>query len=384
MPLDLSTRPGTGARTEAGRRTTRHPHSLALTLAGAVASAVLVSVFPVFNPLAAQTERQSLSGSRVALYNLVGEVRIERGRGRNVEFEITRRGADARQLRIETGDVRGIPTLRVIYPDDQIVYDRGGERSWGSTESRIRSDGTWGGDNSWRDGRKVRISSRGNGLEAWADIRVLVPDGQKFDANLLVGELKAYDVDADLSLDAASARITAERVQGILDIDNGSGSIVVRDTRGPSLRLDTGSGGVTIDRVKADDCSIDTGSGGVGGTGAVCDRLDIDIGSGSVRLMETSAGSITVDAGSGGVTLDLRQSPRSASVESGSGSVSITVPSNFGATVDIETGSGGITTDFPITTSRFARRELHGTIGDGRGRLRVETGSGSVRLIRGS
>jgi hypothetical protein len=380
MPLNPSTRPSA----EAGRQAARLSHPLAVALAGTMASALMVSVFPIFNPLAAQTERHALSGSRVALYNLVGEVRIERGRGRTVEFEITRRGADARQLRIETGDVRGIPTLRVIYPDDQIVYDRGGERSWGSTESRIRSDGTWGDDNGWRDGRRVRISSRGNGLEAWADIRVLVPDGQKFDANLLVGELKAYDVDADLSLDAASARITADRVQGMLNIDNGSGGIAVRDTRGSSLRLDTGSGGVTIERVKADECSIDTGSGSVTGIGAVCDRLDIDVGSGGVRLLETSAGAISVESGSGGVTLDLRQSPRSASVESGSGTVSITVPSNFGATVDIETGSGGITTDFPITTNRFARRELHGTIGDGRGRLRVETGSGGVRLLRGN
>ncbi len=343
------------------------------------------AVFLTFtSPLQAQTERQTLSGERVALYNLAGEVRIERGRGRGrtVEFEITRRGADARRLRIETGTVRGIPTLRVIYPDDDIVYSPASERNRGATDSRINDDGTWGGDNGWRGGRRVRIRSRGDGMEAWADIRVLVPDGQKFNAHLLVGELKAIDVDATLSLDAASARITAEQVRGNLDIDTGSGGIVVRDARVSTLRLDTGSGGVTLDGVTAEDCSIETGSGGVSGSAANCQRLDIDVGSGGVRLEDATAETITVDAGSGSVSLGLRRSPRSAAIESGSGGVTLNLPADFSATVDIETGSGGISSDFEIRTSRFARREIHGTIGDGRGRLRVESGSGSVRLRR--
>jgi DUF4097 and DUF4098 domain-containing protein YvlB len=50
--------------------------------------------------------------------------------------------------------------------------------------------------------------------------------------------------------------------------------------------------------------------------------------------------------------------------------------------VDIESGSGGIELDFPVQTRRFDRDHLTGTIGDGRGTLRVDTGSGSVRIRR--
>ncbi|QJR34550.1 DUF4097 family beta strand repeat-containing protein [Gemmatimonas groenlandica] len=334
--------------------------------------------------LTAQTERRTLSGSQVALYNVAGEVRIVRGDRRDVQFEITMRGRDASRLRIEAGTVRGLPTLRVIYPDDDVVYRGGPERRWGgSTETRIRDDGTWGGDG-WRDrdGQRVRVKTSGSGLEAWADIRVLVPDGTALDSYLLVGEMSATDVDADLRLDVASARVAATDTRGTLIIDAGSGGVSLRGTRGRRVSVDNGSGSVSLDRVSSDECTVDTGSGGVTATELSCKRLSVDVGSGSVRLGSVSANDVSVDAGSGGVSIDMVSSPSSVSVDAGSGGVTLALPENFGADVDIETGSGSITTDFAVRTRTLERRHLRGTIGNGAGRVVVETGSGSVRLRR--
>ncbi|WP_411281644.1 DUF4097 family beta strand repeat-containing protein [Gemmatimonas sp.] len=334
--------------------------------------------------LAAQTERRTLSGAHVALYNVAGDVRIVRGDRREVQFEITKRGPDADRLRIETGTVRGLPTVRVIYPDDEVVYRGGRERRWsGSTETRIRDDGTWGGDG-WRDrdGQRMRVKSSGSGLEAWADIRVLVPDGTALDSYLLVGEMSATDVDSDLRLDVASARVAATDTRGTLIVDAGSGGVSLRGTRGRRLSVDNGSGDVSLDRVSGDQCTVDTGSGGVSATELSCKRLTVDVGSGSVRLGRVSADDVSVDAGSGGVSLDMVSSPRSLSVDAGSGGVTMTLPVDFGAEVDIETGSGSITTDFAVRTRTMERHHLRGTIGNGAGRVVVETGSGSVRLRR--
>ena len=113
-----------------------------------------------------------------------------------------------------------------------------------------------------------------------------------------------------------------------------------------------------------------------------CGRLKVDVGSGSVRIADASGDDISIDAGSGGVDIGLRTSPRSMSVESGSGGVTVALPGGYDGSVDIETGSGGISTDFAVRTTRVERNTLRGTIGDGRGRLRIETGSGSVRLRR--
>jgi DUF4097 and DUF4098 domain-containing protein YvlB len=60
--------------------------------------------------------------------------------------------------------------------------------------------------------------------------------------------------------------------------------------------------------------------------------------------------------------------------------VTLTLPPSFSAEVEIQTGSGGIDLDFPVTVSRWERDVVRGTIGNGAGRLSVETGSGGIRI----
>ena len=68
----------------------------------------------------AQTTRQTLKGDSVAIYNLVGELRVEPGSGSDVAVEIARGGADASRLEVQSGPIRGRETLRIVYPDDAI------------------------------------------------------------------------------------------------------------------------------------------------------------------------------------------------------------------------------------------------------------------------
>src|SRR5574341_1275246 len=93
---------------------------------------------------AQQTTRHVVTGDNIAIYNLVGTLRLEGGgRGGDVIVEVTRGGGDGGQLRVETGPIRGRETLRVIYPEGDIVY--GDENGfWGTTEIRVREDGTFG------------------------------------------------------------------------------------------------------------------------------------------------------------------------------------------------------------------------------------------------
>ena len=128
----------------------------------------------------AQATRYTLKGDSVAVYNLVGELRVEAGSGSAVTVEVTRRGADAARLDVQSGPLRGMETLRIIYPEDVISLPEWG-RGWNTT-MRVRDDGTFGdhGDRwSRREGREVRITGRGRGLEAYADLRVTVPAGQR-------------------------------------------------------------------------------------------------------------------------------------------------------------------------------------------------------------
>jgi lia operon protein LiaG len=335
-----------------------------------------------------QTPRQTLKGDSVAIYNLVGELRVEPGSGSDVVVEITRGGADADKLELQTGDVRGRASLRVVYPADVIILsDR--NRGW-QTTLRVRDDGTFN-DDSWnghrfRDGREVRIGGRGrrgnDGLEAFADLRVLVPRGKNVALYLGVGKAVVSNVDGTILVRVASADVAAERTRGTLKVATGSGNVDLREATG-DVSLNTGSGDITAAAVQATRLSLETGSGNVTLTDGKATSLSVETGSGDVDVTGAGGDELSFDTGSGNIDIALSTTFSSLTVETGSGDVTLKMPPATSAQVDIDTGSGDIDLGgFTLAVRRIERDHVTGTLGDGRGRLSVETGSGNVRLLK--
>jgi hypothetical protein len=333
--------------------------------------------------LLGQTQTHTLRGQEVALYNIAGTLRVEGGTGDAVRVEVTREGPDASRLRVEAGSIRGRETLRVIYPGDRVVYrETSQRRSWGSrsiTRLRVDDDGTF--DGSWDGGRgsRVDVVRDGSGIDAHANIRVIVPPGKSVDLNLAVGDATVSNVEGDVSVRVHTANLTTTRTKGRLNLDTGSGEVNVTDAEG-DVTLDSGSGSVTVSGVRGRELTMDTGSGEVRASTVEVEVLGLDTGSGGVTLRGVKARDLSVDTGSGSVEIELLSDVERMGVDSGSGGITIGVPSALGAELDIETGSGGIDVDIPITLRRTARRHLTGSIGDGKGRMVIETGSGSIRL----
>lgn len=325
---------------------------------------------------AAAQETHRVSGSEVTIYNLAGHAQVVRGSGSDVVVRVTRGGDDADRLEVQTGEVGGRQTLRVVYPDDQVVYPEMGRGS--RTSVRVRSDGTFGGGSG---GDRVDVRGSGRGLEAWADLVVEVPAGKDVALHLAVGKAEVRGVQGDLGIHTGSGSIDASDVTGSLLLDTGSGSASASGVRG-ALTVDTGSGSVTVRDVSGGEVKLDTGSGGVRGGGIDSPSLRVDTGSGSIELDEVSCPEVVLDTGSGGVDLVLLTDVDLLDVDTGSGSVTIHAPADLGGEVDIETGSGGIDLDFAVEVNRVRRDHVIGRLGDGRGRIRIDTGSGSVRLLK--
>ena len=342
-----------------------------------IALGALSALFPI--AARGQAEHRALSGERVAVYDLAGRVRVQAATGAQVTVDITRGGRDASKLRIESGDVRGWSTLRVVYPSNRIVYPDWESR--GRTQIHVNTDGTFDDEGDRYDRERVEIRSSGDGLEAHADITVGVPKGQRVAVHLGVGDATVANVDGDLRVTVAAASVSSEHTRGRLSLDTGSGGVSVTDAQG-EVRLNTGSGGVTIDGVHGETLDVDTGSGSVRGRDVDTKMLKIDVGSGGLSLDAIKAPRVTVDAGSGHTELGFLQPVEDLAVDAGSGGVTLHLPATQGAEVDVETGSGGIDSDFAVQTTRLSRDRLHGTIGDGKARIKIESGSGSVRLLK--
>jgi len=335
-------------------------------------------------PAVAQTSRQLLKGDSVAIYNLVGELRVEGGSGSDVVVEITRGGADAAKLEVQTGPLRGRETLRIIYPDDVIVMPDWG-RGWNTT-MRVRDDGTFGDDGDhhrgWtRDGRQVRITGRArDGLEAYADLRVTVPAGKNIALYLGVGKAFVSNVNGDIRVHVSSADVATDRTKGSLKVETGSGNVDLRTAAG-DVKLATGSGDITASGIDGAVLKLETGSGSVTLTDGKASTVHVETGSGDIEATSTSGDELSFETGSGSVDVALVTTFRSLRIETGSGDVTVKVPPTLGAEVDLDTGSGEIDLGgLTLQVRRISHDHVTGTLGDGKGRVSVETGSGNVHL----
>jgi lia operon protein LiaG len=344
---------------------------------------LLTGCFPLASRLEAQQpERYSISGDEIAIYNLAGEIRMEPGQGSAVTAEVSRGGADAGKLKVEQGEVDDRQTLRVVYPADRIQYSRLSDGS--STQLRVREDGTFGddqGEEHRREGRRVTIVSRGGGLDAHADLRVAVPADKRVALYLAVGKVAVTNVNGNLRIDVSSAPVTTSNTRGELDIDVGSGAVQVTQARG-DLSVDTGSGAVSVSDTRGESVSIGTGSGEVSASDLRSKQLSINTGSGAIRVTGLTAPQVSLETGSGSVAADLSGEVWNVSVETGSGDVTLKMPPTLGAEVDFETASGAIETNFEVAVTRHARDHMTGRIGDGRGKIAIETGSGGIKLVK--
>jgi hypothetical protein len=323
-------------------------------------------------------ETQRISGSRVSVYNLAGSAEVVAGSGGDVVVEIMRGGGDAQRLEVEVFDVDGREALVIRYPDDRVVYPEMGRGS--NTNLRVRDDGTFSGDWSFRGAREVEIRGSGNGMEAWADLRIQVPRGQDFALFLATGEVQMDGVDGDINVDTGSGEVHARDARGDVSLDTGSGSITVFGFEG-RLDVDTGSGSVELQDITGSEVGVDTGSGSVRASGVTASSFEVDTGSGSIMVSGVDAPNVELDTGSGKVEVELLSDVDDLQIDTGSGSVTVWLTEAVGARIEMDTGSGGIDMEVPMEVREVERDHVRGSIGDGNGSIMIDTGSGTIRLL---
>jgi hypothetical protein len=161
------------------------------------------------------------------------------------------------------------------------------------------------------------------------------------------------------------------------------------------LNAATGSGDVTDDGV-GENAKLNTGSGSIHATG-LHGSFSVETGSGNIYAEQAGDGEIKATTGSGSIELrnlhgGLKAETGSGSIkaegvpaapwklETGSGSIEIWTGA-AGITLDAETGSGSVHTDREMTTQgSINRHHVSGKINGGGPMVKIETGSGSIRI----
>ncbi len=235
------------------------------------------------------------------------------------------------------------------------------------------------------------------------------------------GSMKAESIAGPIDLNTSYGSIRCRSVGGPSVLRTSSGSITLADLEG-SAKIETSYGSITCERFSGDDLVLKTSSGKIAvsdasfltglaetsygsvvGTGLQGDAIKLHSSSGSVTLTEARAdvidlhtsygrvearqitmANLMADSGSGSV--DIVCSPETpadltAEVKSSYGGINFTTPPGFSGHVHLSTGYGQIRTALPITLSgQVSKKNVTGRIGDGAGKIRLESGNGSVEL----
>jgi hypothetical protein len=161
------------------------------------------------------------------------------------------------------------------------------------------------------------------------------------------------------------------------------------------LEANSGSGNITDDGI-GENAKLSTGSGNIHATG-LHGGFSVNTGSGDIYAEQTGQGDVKAQTGSGNVELKnlhggLRAGTGSGEIkaggtptspwhlETGSGNVELWA-GNAGITLDASTGSGSIHTDHEMMTQGSSdHHHLTGKLNGGGPTVRIQTGSGSIRV----
>jgi len=165
-------------------------------------------------------------------------------------------------------------------------------------------------------------------------------------------------VDCYLKASSGSGEVNDDGVGENAKLSTGSGSIHATGLHG-GFSVDTGSGNIYADQIGDGEVKAETGSGSIE-LRNVHGGLHAETGSGSIKAAGTPAAPWKLETGSGSIELWT---------------------GDAGMTIDAETGSGSIHTDRELTTQgTSSRHHVTGKINGGGPLVKLETGSGSIRV----
>jgi DUF4097 and DUF4098 domain-containing protein YvlB len=269
--------------------------------------------------------------------------------------------------------VEGPARLRVESGDANIHVS---SREGGSIEARVTTE-------NWKIGPGgIQILDRQNGNEVEIDVR--------FPRQWVQFNFHRRRVDIDLvvpqhiSLDlhAGDGNIDVRGVKGDSAIRSGDGHIVIEDVAG-SWKADTGYGGVRLARtdgafflrsgdgkIEVEDFDgslhVQTGDGPVRVSGRF-DMLDVKTGDGRVEATAQHGSKVASDW----------------TLKTGDGGLTMHVPDELAADVELHTGDGHIELGVPVTIQgRTDQKTIRGKLNAGGRLLTIQTGDGSIRLLK--
>jgi hypothetical protein len=211
--------------------------------------------------------------------------------------------------------------------------------NWGGSEDKVREIAS--NPPIEQTGNIVHVGLRHENLHNISiDYEIQAPADSYLDAGSGSGNVTDEGVGENAKLNTGSGNIHATGLQGGFTVNTGSGDVYVEGTSSGDVKAETGSGNIELKNVNGG-LRAQTGSGDIKASGSPAAEWKLGTGSGSIELW----------------------------------------PGSVGLTLDASTGSGKITSDREMTVQgSLDRHHVTGKVNGGGSTVRVETGSGDIRV----
>lgn len=240
------------------------------------------------------------------------------------------------ELTVSTGSGH----IHITKGSDNRVHIFGRVKSnWGGSEQKVQEIA----NNPPIDqtGSIIRIGQRHENYHNISiDYDIEAPANSFLEANSGSGEINDEGVGQNAKLGTGSGSIHAVGLQGGFTANTGSGSIYAEQTGQGDVKVQTGSGTIELKNIRG--------------------SLRAGTGSGSIKIAGTPTSDWKLETGSG-------------SIEFWAG--------NAGFNLDASTGSGSVHTDQEMAVQgSFDKHHIMGKVHGGGPTVRMETGSGDIRV----
>ncbi len=211
--------------------------------------------------------------------------------------------------------------------------------NWGGSDEKVREIAA--NPPIEQTGNIVRIGARHENLNHISiDYEIQAPADAYLDGSSGSGDITDDGVGENAKLSTGSGNIHATGLRGGFSVNTGSGDIYAEQSSGGDVKAGTGSGNIELRDLHG--------------------ALKAETGSGNIKVSGAPTAGWKLETGSGNAELWVGDAP---------------------LTLDAESGSGGIHTDREmLTQGSNDRHHVTGKLNGGGPTVRVETGSGDIRI----
>jgi hypothetical protein len=242
--------------------------------------------------------------------------------------------------RVELSVATGSGNIHITHGSGSQIHIFGRVKSsWGGSEEKVREIAA--NPPIEQTGNIVRIGQHHENLHNISiDYEIEAPAESYLDAGSGSGNVVDDGVGENAKLNTGSGNIQATGLRGNFTVNTGSGNIYAEQISAGDVKAETGSGNIEVKDVKG--------------------SLRAETGSGNIKAGGDPTAPWHLQTGSGGVELWVGDSP---------------------LTLDAESGSGSIHSDHEMLTQGSTdRHHVTGKLNGGGPTVRVETGSGDIRV----